>query len=131
MPGVESKEAELIRLAEELYVRKPSWVDFFREIFGWNGAVMRAFPDADERECFRESEEYAHLNEMLDELREQEEDNPRRREPVSTITVRLPRSLHESLLEEAAEGRMSLNRLCILKLTQVLGVQPASGRVGE
>jgi predicted HicB family RNase H-like nuclease len=129
MPLVESKEAELVRLAEDLFSREPSWVDFFREIFGWEGAVMRAFADASERERFRESDEYARLNELLDMLREREEDSPRRREPTSTITVRLPRSLHESLLEEAAEGRMSLNRLCILKLTQVLGVP--GERMGE
>lgn len=42
-------------------------------------------------------------------------------EPVSVITVRLPASIHEMLIDEAAalgEGRhrLSLNRLCVAKL---------------
>jgi predicted HicB family RNase H-like nuclease len=122
MQTVDTTPSEVVRLAEELFSRRPSWVDFFREIFGWDGAVMRAFPTPDDREAFRETEEYGRLNAMLDELREEGESNAPRREPTSTITVRLPRALHESLLEEAAQSRMSLNRLCIVKLTQVLGV---------
>ena len=122
MQAVETTESEVVRVAEELFSRRPSWVDFFREVFGWDGAVMRAFPNPEERDAFRETEQYTRLNAMLEELRQQEEASVPRREPTSTITVRLPRALHESLLEEAAQSRMSLNRLCITKLTQVLGV---------
>ena len=128
MQAVETIESEVVRVAEELFNRRPSWVDFFREVFGWDGAVMRAFTNPQERDAFRETEEYIRLNAMLEELRQNEEASVPRREPTSTITVRLPRALHESLLEEAAQARMSLNRLCIAKLTQVLGVPAA--RIG-
>ena len=128
MQAVETTESEVVRVAEELFNRRPSWVDFFRELFGWDGAVMRAFPNPEERDAFRETEQYTRLNAMLEELRQQEEASVPRREPTSTITVRLPRALHESLLEEAAQARMSLNRLCIAKLTQVLGVPGSATR---
>jgi hypothetical protein len=36
------------------------------------------------------------------------------------ITVRLPKSLHEALQAEAHVHRVSMNRLCITKLLQVV-----------
>jgi predicted HicB family RNase H-like nuclease len=36
------------------------------------------------------------------------------------ITVRLPKSLHESLRAEAHDRRTSMNKLCISKLLQVI-----------
>jgi hypothetical protein len=36
---------------------------------------------------------------------------------MKVITVRLPDSLHSALKEEAYQGRISLNQLCITKLT--------------
>jgi predicted HicB family RNase H-like nuclease len=36
------------------------------------------------------------------------------------ITVRLPKSLHESLRAEAHDRRTSMNKLCISKLLQVV-----------
>ena len=37
------------------------------------------------------------------------------------ITVRLPKSMHESLRTEAHDLRTSMNKLCISKLLQVIG----------
>ena len=36
------------------------------------------------------------------------------------ITVRLPKSLHEALRDEAHEHRTSMNKLCISKLLQFI-----------
>ena len=41
-------------------------------------------------------------------------------EPTRVITVRLPKSLHESLRTEAHEKRTSMNKLCISKLLQMI-----------
>jgi hypothetical protein len=41
-------------------------------------------------------------------------------EPTRVITVRLPKSLHESLRAEAHEKRTSMNKLCISKLLQFI-----------
>jgi len=43
------------------------------------------------------------------------------KEPTRVITVRLPKTLHESLLAQAHDRRTSMNQLCISKLLQVLG----------
>jgi hypothetical protein len=41
------------------------------------------------------------------------------KEPLSVITVRLKRSLHTALVEEAYQQRKSLNLLCIERLRQI------------
>lgn len=46
------------------------------------------------------------------------------REPTRIVTVRMSRSLHEQLKEEAHACKTSLNQLCINKL---LRPEPAAG----
>ena len=41
-------------------------------------------------------------------------------EPTRVVTVRLPKSLHESLRVEAFEHHTSMNKLCISKLLQII-----------
>ena len=41
-------------------------------------------------------------------------------EPTHTITVRLPKSVHEALRDEAHEKRTSMNKLCVSKLIQAI-----------
>ena len=40
-----------------------------------------------------------------------------RRDPASVITVRVPESLHEKLKEQAHRSKVSLNTLCVNRLT--------------
>ena len=44
------------------------------------------------------------------------------KEPIRVITVRVPASVHEYLRAEAHEKRTSMNKLCITKLLQPVGV---------
>jgi hypothetical protein len=39
-------------------------------------------------------------------------------EPLATVTVRMPRSLHRALRDEAHRRRTSLNRLCVEALAK-------------
>ena len=57
---------------------------------------------------------------MLVKLREGDPDKPTPHEPTRVITIRLPRSLHESLRAEAHVRETSMNKLCIAKLLQAL-----------
>ena len=41
-------------------------------------------------------------------------------ESIRVITVRLPASLHEALKDEAHQRKVSMNKLCISKLLQVI-----------
>jgi predicted HicB family RNase H-like nuclease len=60
---------------------------------------------------------------MLDALRSKQRDLPSDREAQRVVTVRMPRSLHETLKAEADQFRVSINTLCISKLMKLLDQQ--------
>ncbi len=116
------KRREAHRVAEELFHQRPDWVVFFREVLGVGGVVPRLFPSQDELAAFKQTSEYAAIQKMLADLRNQgpygaELDD---KEPTRVITVRLPRSMHEALRAEAYSRQISMNKLCISKLLQAL-----------
>jgi len=119
---VETREKyqEVFGVAERLYQQNPDWVTFFREILGINGAVRQAFPDPESLSQFEQSEEFTKIQHMLAKLRERRGDAAESKEPTRVITVRLPKSLHESLRTEAHERHTSMNKLCISKLLQIV-----------
>jgi hypothetical protein len=110
----------VLEVAERLYAMKPEWVVFFREVLGVDGLVRRAFRTPEALIRFECSPEYARIREMLDTLRTQQRDQPVERETQRVVTVRMPKSLHESLKAEAEGMRVSVNTLCITKLIKML-----------
>ena len=110
----------VLEVAERLYAMNPEWVVFFREVLGVDGIVRRTFSEADALMRFECSPEYARIREMLDDLRTQQRDQAAGRETQRVITVRMPKSLHESLKSEAGKMRVSINTLCISKLLKML-----------
>jgi len=123
-----SKYQEVYQVAQELFSQNPDWVTFFREVLGLEGAVRRAFPAPEELSEFERTPEYQKIQGMVAKLREASGSRPTAQEPTTVITVRLPKSLHDSLRAEAHERRTSMNKLCIAKLLQILGEEstPAS-----
>ena len=116
----DSKEAQVYRLADELFRRKPDWVTFYREVMGIEGIIRRAFPTQPELLQFEISKEYTDIRQMVAKLRERAGEPAENREPTRVITLRLPKSLHESLRTEAHERKTSMNKLCISKLLQMV-----------
>ena len=116
----DARRQEVFRMAGEIYQQNPDWVTFFREVLGVEGAARRLFPTADEFLSFEQTEEYAEIQQMVAKLRENNRTQAQGSEPTRVITVRLPKSLHESLRTEAHERRTSMNKLCISKLLQVI-----------
>lgn len=114
------RKQEVFRVASELFNAGPDWVTFFREVLGVDGIVRRMFGTADEMAHFETSAEYAEIQQMLAKLREKSSGEENDREPTRVITVRMPKSLHESLRQEAHSRRTSMNKLCISKLLQVI-----------
>jgi len=116
----DSKEAQVYRVADELFQRKPDWVTFYREVMGIEGIIRRAFTTQPELLQFETTREYAEIQTMVAKLRERSGEPADSREPTRVITVRLPKSLHESLRTEAHERKTSMNKLCISKLLQMV-----------
>ena len=67
---------------------------------------------------FEETSEFAELQEMIAAIRSQDSSKGDSAEPERMITIRLPKSLHDSLRIEADGMKLSINKLCISKLLQ-------------
>ena len=116
----ENREAKVHRVAAELFRQEPDWVTFFREVLGVDGVVRQVFTTQAELARFEQSREYADIQQMVAKLRDRASEPADSREPTRVITVRLPKSLHESLRTEAHERKTSMNKLCISKLLQIV-----------
>ena len=92
----------------------------FRSVLGVDGVVRRLFTSAEEMEAFEQGPEFAEIQQMVAKLRERSKHQTESNEPTRVITVRLPKSLHESLRAEAHQRRTSMNQLCISKLLQII-----------
>ena len=114
-----TKETEVYQVAHEIFSKDPDWVTFFREVLGLDGVVRRNYPEPLSLAQFEKTGEFTEIQQMLAQLRDKStpQISP---EQTRVITVRLPKSLHESLRTEAHEKRTSMNKLCISKLLQVV-----------
>ena len=120
LPSTREGRMELIqRQSTEAYSRHNDWINFFREILGPDGLVRKMFSSPDDLAAFEKSDEHAAIQQMLTKLRERSGDSTED-EPIRVITVRLPKSLHESLKAEAHLHQTSMNQLCISKLLQLI-----------
>jgi predicted HicB family RNase H-like nuclease len=111
---------EVKRTIENLYAQTPDWVTFYREVLGLRGIVRQVFPTRESLAAFEQTVAYQEILQLLTKLREQGPPAADEAESTRVITVRLPKSLHESLQEEAFEHRTSMNKLCISKLLQFI-----------
>lgn len=123
MAATIDKTQTVLDVAKALHRQRPDWVTFFREVLGLDGLVRQAFPLPEELALFEQSSVAEEVQQMLKQLRESAPLPTQAMEPTQMITVRLPRSLHDALREEAQERRTSLNKLCISKLLQAIDEQ--------
>jgi predicted HicB family RNase H-like nuclease len=122
-PDAGERGQEVHKMANQLYQQNPDWVTFFREVLGLNGYIRQSFRSREELDAFEHTEQYEQIQVMLAKLRERNSSAKQpcsSFEPTRVITVRLPKSLHESLRAEAHEKRTSMNKLCISKLLQFI-----------
>ncbi|HOA51791.1 MAG: hypothetical protein WBH86_02655 [Thermogutta sp.] len=106
--------------AERLAAEGVGWTTFFRELLGPEGLVRQLFPTPQQLSEFERTDTYQKVQEILAKLRRLQEGRSAPDEPLTVITIRVPRSLHEALAEEAHALKTSINRLCISKLAQLI-----------
>lgn len=114
----ERRGREVLKLAQEVFTKTGNWVVFYRRMLGPEGVVRGLFPDTDELRKFEASREFSELQEMVAALRSQDPSKADAAEPERMITIRLPKSLHDTLKREAESMNLSINKLCISKLLQ-------------
>jgi predicted HicB family RNase H-like nuclease len=121
--GHEDRRGTAQRIANEMFQQQPDWITFFREVLGVDGLLRKLFVTPEDLAAFEKTEEYNEIQLMLAKLRDRSGAAADGREPTRVITVRLPKSLHESLRAEAHDRKTSMNQLCISKLLQVIDAE--------
>ena len=116
-------EQEVLSEAQSLFARNPDWITFYREVLGLRGIIRQHYPTREQLAMFEQTEAFQGIQRMLTKLREQGPVMADPEEPTRVITVRLPKSLHESLRVEAHEHHTSMNKLCVSKLLQFIDNQ--------
>ncbi len=116
LAAAQERQSEILRFAEEIFAQKPTWATFYRAVLGVNGAVRNAFPTRSQMNEFEQSDAFREIQRMLTQLRKEVPYEETDEEPTRVITVRIPKSLHAGLREEAFERKTSINQLCISKL---------------
>jgi hypothetical protein len=133
------KHSDILKIAEELYLKNPDWVTYYRELLGVDGIVRQTFLTQTQLDDFEQSDAYREIHYLLTKLREkkpQKKDKAKDEkgkpiaekieeggEDIQVITVRIPKSIHETLTEEAYRCRTSVNQLCISKLIQFIDTE--------
>ncbi|MCE3017099.1 MAG: hypothetical protein LW870_14665 [Pirellula sp.] len=114
----EARVQSLTIAAAELFGLAPTWTAFYREILGADGVMKKCVCAGPEMANFECSAEHSKLLEMLTVLRSRDlpENDPHEQQRM--ITVRIPKSLHDSICDEANELAVSVNKLCISRLLQ-------------
>src|SRR5262245_24632727 len=116
----EDRKQTAQRVANEMFSHQPDWITFFREVLGVDGLICRLFATPEGLAACEKTRECTDIQQMLAKLRERTGSGADGKEPTRVITVRLPKSLHESLKTEAYDRKTSMNQLCISKLLQVI-----------
>ncbi len=112
------KKRLVFEIATELFGLAPTWTAFYRETIGGGGVARALFVDSDEAREYERSDEHSKVLEMLTVLRSRDlpENDPHEQQRM--ITVRIPKSLHDAICDEANELSVSVNKLCISRLLQ-------------
>jgi hypothetical protein len=119
-PAFVDRCRQAFEVANDLFANAPTWICFYRELMGGNGMLHLLFDNNKDFGAFLRTDQYHQVQLMLTALRSRDlpENDPN--DPQRMITVRLPKSLHEAMCDEAVRLNISVNRLCISRMLQLL-----------
>ncbi|MCA9159881.1 MAG: hypothetical protein KDA72_16220 [Planctomycetales bacterium] len=111
---------QAFEIANDLFSNAPTWVCFYRELMGGAGMLHDIFQEDEDFGAFLRTDEHRQLQGMLTALRSRDLPESDPNDSQRMITVRLPKSLHEAMCDEATRLNISVNRLCISRMLQLL-----------
>jgi hypothetical protein len=130
--SIERKANRVLEQARELAGQVPNWADFSVLMFdGATGIVAKTFPEEMERQAFFDSKQYKEVRNLLGGLMEKHGviEGSKRTEKSGKFVVRVPKSVHQKLEDEANAEGVSLNQLAATKLARPLNEQDGGDRV--
>jgi hypothetical protein len=109
----------VLRKAEQAAATAASWADLSNELFNpTDGLVTVAYPTRPDREAFARTPDYRAIRALVTAAMDRhgmvEGATPKK---SGRFIVRLPKSLHAALEQEASAEGVSLNQLVVAKLT--------------
>ena len=113
-----SKASSVVEAANKIAASVETWADLSNALFDpETGLVSRAYPTRQERAQFLKSPEYKEIRRLI-HAAEQRSGLVSGATPSKSgkFVVRLPKSLHAALENEAKEEGVSLNQLVVAKL---------------
>jgi hypothetical protein len=113
--AAKTKAQQALAFARQKVKQCDHWIEFSNALFGIGGKLGELFPTESERTQFTRTSEYEAVMQMMDELQ-----GPETEDCSGHFMVRGPRSLHAALMKEAESEGVSLNQLCISKLSMQL-----------
>ena len=113
-----SKEKEILKLAEEAAAVAANWADLSNALFDpVDGLVAKAYPTREDRAAFVKSDTYKQIQKLIGDARKRtglvKGSIPTK---SGRFVVRLPKSMHAALEQEASAEGVSLNQLVVAKL---------------
>lgn len=117
-----SKAEQALEFAQAEAARVDRWIDLHNALFGIGGKCTELFPTQSERVAFSKTREHAAILDLITHVREANGDQPRELAELTAkangkLSVRLPSTIHAALLAEAKAEGVSLNQLCLAKLS--------------
>ncbi len=117
-----SKFAWILEEAKAEFAKNPNWMDFSNKFFGIGNKYIPK--DEAERKEFMDSLEYKEIQDMKFKLETNQPDVTEPIEPEKNysgaISLRVPKSLHKYLVDEADREGVSLNQLILAKISATL-----------
>jgi len=112
------KRAEILENAKDIASSVTNWADLSNALFDPDrGLLTRAYPSPEERQAFMKTGEYRAVRELLRSTMERTGlVNGAKPQKSGRFVVRLPKTLHYALEQEAAHEGISLNQLVVTKL---------------
>ncbi len=110
--GSITKARQALEFAKEKARECQTWIELSNALYGIGGKFAELFPTESERTQFIKTEECEQIAQLLDEF-----GGPEFADYSGHFMVRGPRTLHAALMKEAEAEGVSLNQLCISKLS--------------
>jgi len=115
---------KMLQFARKRAETASDWMELHNAIYGIGGKLGELFPDKSSRVQFSATSEFAAVNELVDALCKKKDSVPAiagaAEKASGTFVVRLPKSIHAACVLEAEQEGVSLNQLCLAKLSTSL-----------
>lgn len=118
-----SKAQQALAYAREIAETSADWIAFHNALFGIGGRCAELFPTRAERTAFAATDEWREIMEIMGRLQDESGDRVFAAASASAngrVLVRLPKSLHAALIQEAEAEDVPMNQLIVSKLSAQL-----------